>query len=248
MRRNTTWGATSALALALLAGAASAANAQPGMPMPETPPSTIRVSATGDARATPDRAWVDFGVETVATTAREAAEANAARMERVIAALVRAGVTRENIQTRDYNIYPDYQPDPRGTGEPRIRGYRATNTVSAQTDDVRRVGALIDAALGAEANRVNGVRFGLRDPARGRAQALQDAIRQGRAEAEAIAQGLGVRLGRVLDASTAYGGRPPVMPMYDRAMAVETAAAATPVEPGQQTVTATVTLVFAIEP
>lgn len=245
MRRTTTWGTTSVLALALL-GAAGEANAQPGMPM-TPPPSTIRVSATGDARATPDRAWVDFGVETEAATAREAAEANAAKMERVIAALQRAGVARENIQTRDYNIYPDYQPDPRGTGEPRIRGYRATNTVSAQTDDVRRVGALIDAALAAEANRVNGVRFGLRDPARARAEALQAAIRSGRAEAEAIAQGLGVRLGRVLDASTAYGATPPpVMPQFDRAMVMEAAAANTPVEPGRQTVTATVTLVFEI--
>jgi uncharacterized protein len=242
MRRTT----ITAGAAALLALAAGTAAAQPGMPMQPMTSPTIRVTATGDARTVPDRAFIDFGVETQAATARQAAEENAARMERVIAALVRAGVPRADIQTRDYNVFPVYAQQPRDEGEPRVTGYRVMNTVAVQTDEVRRVGALMDAALAAGANRVAGIRFGLRDPERARAEAIREALTRARAEAETIAQGLGVRLGRVLDASTT-STPPPFYPMLMAEQAADMRRMSTPVEPGQQTVNATVSVVFAIE-
>ncbi|HYJ78836.1 MAG TPA: SIMPL domain-containing protein [Longimicrobiaceae bacterium] len=234
--------AAAAMTAALLTMGAGAAVAQPAPRAPHT----IRVSATGESRATPDRAWVDVGVETEAATARAAAEENARKMEAVVAALLRAGVARDDVQTRDYNVFPVYEANPRGEGEPRLRGYRVANTVSARTDDVRRVGALIDAALAAGANRVNSVRFGLRDPDRARAEALGDALRRARAEATVIAAGLQVQLGNVLDASA--GDAPPPMPMAFRREAMAADMASTPIEPGQQTVTATVSVVYEISP
>lgn len=210
-------------------------------------PGTIRVSATGEARTPPDRAWADFGVETEAATAGQAAEQNARKMEAVIAALVRAGVPRENVRTSDFNVFPVHENLRDGsTGEPRIRGYRAANLVTAQTDDVRRVGPLVDAALAAGANRIQGVRFGMRDPDRARDAALRDALRRARAEAAVLAEGMGVQLGRVLDVSTAATPPMPYPVAYRMAAQMADAGAATPIEPGQQTVNATVTVVFEI--
>ncbi|HET6231483.1 MAG TPA: SIMPL domain-containing protein [Longimicrobiaceae bacterium] len=232
------------LPLAAVLAAAGAARAQ--MQQGPMAPATIRVSSSGEARATPDQAFVDFGMETVAPTAKAASDQNAARMARVIAALVAAGIARTDIQTRDYNVYPEYsQPGPAG-GDPAIRGYHVNNTVSVKTDRIAQVGALIDAALGAGANRVNGVRFGFRSPETLRAQALRQAIDRGRAEAQNIAAGLGVRLGPVLDASTSSEQRvyPPQPMMMARGAAAD--AVQTPVEPGEQTVGATISLVFAI--
>lgn len=207
---------------------------------------TIRVTATGEATAQPDRAYVDLGLETAAPTAKAAAEQNAATMERVIAALVRAGVPRTDIETRDYNVFPDYQPAPDGQGEPRIRGYRVTNVVSAKTDRVGEVGALLDAALGAGANRVHGVRFTLREPQAIRGRALQQAMERGRAEAELIARSMGVRLGILLDASTSTEPRPrPVYEMAAMRMSADMAAN-TPIQPGEQSVSATINLTYAI--
>lgn len=248
--------ATLATALALLAAAiplcaAPAAAQESVRPMTHTTtPGTLRVSATGESRAAPDRAWIDFGLETMAATAEAAGRENAQRMERVIAVLVRAGVPREQIQTRDYSVHPEYAPPPDArTEEPRIRGYRVTNTVSVTVDRVGEVGGLIDAALAAGANRVHGVRFGLRDPEAVRARALQEAVRRGRAEAETLAAALGVGLGRLLDASTmSEPYRPPVPMMMEMAASRAVADAATPVEPGEQTVAASVHLVYAIEP
>lgn len=233
----------------MLALAAALASATPGLaqlPTAQCPAErTIRVTGFGEVQARPDEAHVDFAVETLAPTARAASEENARTMERVIAALVRAGVPRGEIQTRGFSVFPEYFHRDRDT-VPQIRGYRVNNAVVLWTQALNRVGAFLDAALGAGANRVNGVRFAIRNADAVRAEAMRSAVHQARASAETMAASLGVRLGPVLDASTA--GQPP-RPVYDRAMmrvAEEAQAISTPIEPGEQTVTAAVSLVFAI--
>lgn len=230
--------------------AATSLAAQEARPVPSTAGSVIRVTATGEARVPPDRAWVDLGVETEAVTAREAAAENARRMEAIIAALVRAGVPRGDIETSGYNVFPDYAPPEPGreAETPRIRGYRVANTVTARTDDVQRVGAILDAALAAGGNRVNGIRFGLRDAAAARAEALRDALRRGRADAEVLAQGLNVQLGPVLEAGTTFagGGPRPVEMVMEASAARAQFDVPTPVLAGEQLVTATVLVVYAI--
>lgn len=209
---------------------------------------TIRVSGVGEVRAKPDEARIELAVETQAPTARAAGEENARIAERVIAALVRAGVPRGEIETRGYSLFPDYrEPRPDDT-DPVIRGYRAANMVSVRTERLDRVGALIDVALGAGANRLNGIGFGLRNDAAPRAAALREAVAEARRAAEVMAAALGVRLGPVLDASTGVDPRPPFpMPAYRMDMAVaQSASARTPIEPGEQTVAATASLVFAV--
>lgn len=236
------------MAAALAAGAVAlaaqtAAAQQPGAPMMRE--QSIRVTGTGEARAQPDQAIADFGVETQAATAQAAAAENAQRMEQVIVALVRAGVPRDRIETRDYNVFPDYDPQPRPDAtEPRVRGYRVMNTVMVTLDDITRVGAVIDAALAAGANRVNGVRFGLRDPQAFRQRAIDDAVRRARADAEALASALGLSLGQVREAYTADVGMP--QPVMMQRMEMADAAASTPISPGEQTVRATVVVIYAI--
>lgn len=209
----------------------------------------IVVSGMGDVDVAPDLAEISLAVETQEPTARAAGDANARALERVIRALVQSGVPREDIETRGYTIFPEHihRPD----AEPRIRGYRATNTVVVKTSKLDRVGALIDTALGAGANRVDGVSFSLRDPAVAQSAALKEAVERARRSAEAIADALGVRLGRVLQASSTAGHGPPI-PVMRRARAeamdmAPAAAVAPPIQPGQQTVTATVTVIYQIE-
>ena len=234
-------------AAAAVLGLSTDAAAQPQVPPPAPHPS-IRVTGTGEVRAAPDQAMADFAVETTAGNAQEAAAANAQLMERVIAALVRAGVPRDRIETRDYNVFPDYDQRPvEQGGEPRIQGYRVMNTVSATTYEIERVGGIIDAALGAGANRVHGVRFSLRDPSRFRQQAIAEATRRARADAEALANAMGVSLGMIREAATLdMGAGPPVM-MARQEMMMDAVAqsAPTPINPGEQIVRATVMIVYA---
>lgn len=234
------------VAMAMLASPAILHGQQPSPAEPG--PRTIRVIGTGEAKAAPDEAYLDFGVETAAPTAQAAAEQNAREMEQVIRALTAAGIARRDIETRNFSVFPDYAPPRPGTeGEPTVRGYRVTNIVTARTDRIAQVGSLVDAALRAGANRVHGVRFAIKNVAAVRAEAIRDAVAKGRADAAAIAGALGVRLGAVLDASTA-GGTPPVFAKGEVAQMRDMAgAAATPIEAGEQSVTASVTLVYAVE-
>jgi uncharacterized protein len=210
---------------------------------------TIRVAGVGEARAEPDLATVMFAVETTGATAQEAGRQNAERMDRVIQALMQQGIRREDIRTSGYSLFPEYAQQPRPSDEPpRIRGYRATNQVSVRTTDLERLGRLIDAGLEAGANRLAGVAFELRDARAAQALALQRAVEEARAAAETIAATLGVRLGPVLDASTsAEPPRPFPGPMAMRAEVAMDMAPVTPIEPGEQTVRAMASVVFAIE-
>jgi uncharacterized protein len=206
---------------------------------------TIRVTGMGEAHAQPDEARLMFAVETTGATAQAAGRENAQLMDRVIAALVAAGVPRGDIETRGYSLHPMYAHD-EGRREPRITGYRAANQVVLRTGEMDRVGTFIDAALGAGANRMDGIVFQLRNSAPTQAVALRSAVESARASAETIAAALGVQLGRVLDASTTSEPVRPYPAMAEVAMRMQADSAPTPIQPGEQTVRAQITLVFAI--
>lgn len=214
-------------------------------------PRTIRVAGVGQVSAEPDLATVQFAVETTGRTAQAAGQENATLMDRVIRALLAAGVTRDDIETSGYGIYPEYAEQTRSSdpmAPPQIRGYRAMNQVSVRTTDLERVGRLIDAGLDAGANRMNGVSFELRNSAAAETEALEEAVSEARRSAETIARTLGVRLGAVLDASTS--SQPP-QPMYrmvarEEAMAQAASAPATPIQAGEQTVYANASLIYEI--
>jgi hypothetical protein len=218
------------------------------------PPPVPWLTVQGDARvqAAPDEATVRLGVVAQAPTAG-AAQAEVNRVANaVLAAVGRLGVPRERIQTSELQLFPVYsqepQPVPERAGEPRITGYRATNAVSVRLDQLDKVGPVVDAGLGAGANQVEGVSFGLRSDLAARQQALREAAAEARQKAQALAAALGVELVELLEA--AEGGTQVVTPRFAMArMAADTLEMqATPVAPGQIAVDASVTLTFRIAP
>jgi uncharacterized protein len=235
--------------LALITGMAAAAQPRsvpaPRLPTNEPSVRTLRVEGLGEAKAEPDEGWIDLAVETRAPTAKAASEENARKMERVIAALTAAGIPRKEIDTRHYTVFPEYtQPEPRS--EPKLSGYRASNTLSVHVRELPRMGELIDRALAAGANRVDGVRFALSNEEAVRAEALRQAVVRARRTAEVLASALGVRLGPVLDAST-VAEVPLIYPARMKAEAApQGGGPTTPILPEEQTVTARVTIIYII--
>ena len=146
----------SALALSLPAGAALA---QGSMPVQAISGTRLDIVATGEVTRVPDVARINAGVVTQASSATAAIAQNAQRMERVIAALKRAGIAERDIQTSSINLNPEYryaenQP-------PVLTGYRASNEVTVRFRDIAETGA-IRAAQGAEgANQINGPMLGI---------------------------------------------------------------------------------------
>ncbi len=218
---------TSLGAVLLATAAAPAAPLAAQMPM-QPPPPAITVQGTAEVRVPSDRARLNFMVDTQARTARVAAEQNAERMERVVRAGRNGGGSTVTVETGGYDLHPVYTRPPRDEREvPTIEACRAVNRVRVRADDVARVGALIDVAIGAGANRISSLTF------------------EARAEASAVAGALGVPLGPPLEVNVGMDFTiPPPMPMMrDMAYTEAVQVAATP---GEQVVRANVSVRYRI--
>jgi uncharacterized protein YggE len=208
------------IALALQAGAGAPVSAQ------TLEGQTLTVSASAEVRAVPDVALVQLGVETQATTAQAAMADNSQRMERVVAALRGLGIPDTNLQTASINLMPIYRQD-RAEDPPVLVGYRAQNSLAARLTDLSKAGAVLDAAVTAGANQVQGISFQLSDEMPYRLEALTQAGQRAFRKAEALARGLNVKLGAV-DSAIESGYQ--VIPINERAGAADSS---TPVLPGQ---------------
>ena len=207
------------------------------------PPRTISMSGHGEMRAAPDLVTINAGVTSDAPTAQAALAANTGRMNAVFAALEKLGVARRNIQTVNFSVSPRYtNPSPGNDNTPRLSGYRVTNQVRLQLDDVAGLGKALDALVTAGANQINGIDFTIKNPGALLEQARAKAVADARARAQTYASAAGVTLGPILTISEGGGAGP--RPMY-RMMAME-AAAPVPVAAGEESVDADVTIVWEI--
>lgn len=207
----------------------------------------ITVGGNGVVSVAPDRAKLSLGVLTIAPNAKKAQQDNARVANNVINALVKSGVPRDQIETRDYTVWPEYRyPKPEENKPPEISAYRVSNTILVTVDDLARIGSIIDAAVMAGANQVQSIQFLKKDLGPAQREALQKACEEARLKAEAIAAALGVEITGVVsvqeDSAISY---PPVY----RSLGDEGAAGAarTPIQPGELQVNASVRVVFRIQ-
>lgn len=211
---------------------------------PTVGPGWIQVSGFGSVQVEPDRASVTFAVESRQRTAGEAAQANADAMDAVLVAIRGGGFEGLEIATHGYSLRPEYS-NRNNQNQREIVAYVALNNVRATVTDVNAVGRVIDAAIAAGANRVAGIGFSASDTEPARVEALAIAVRSARAEAQVIAESLGYRLGAPLEV-TGGASRPGPVPYQAEALSMR--AADTPIEAGDQTVSASVSIRFALGP
>jgi uncharacterized protein YggE len=215
-----------------LLAAAVAGVAQPHLGRAaDTPPAgrSITVNGTGSVTTVPDRATFSFGADARAATAKAAiSQANDAA-DAVVAALKKAGVAAADLQTSQISLDPQTTDD--GT---RVTGYVASSSVTATTS-VANAGSLVDAAVGAGATSVSGPSLSRADTDALYADALTQAVADARTKAQALAAASGLTLGTVR--SVIEGGSAMPMPL-----GISTGAAK--IEPGTQTIEASVTVTF----
>jgi uncharacterized protein YggE len=208
----------------------------------QVPPPAISVTGEATVSAAPDQAQVDGGVSSDAKTAREASDANNTAMAKVLLALKGAGIEEKDFQTARLSLQPKYAPD--RAGPSTVVGYRASNRVTIKVRDVTKVASVIDLLVGAGANEIGGINFvvtqasKLLDDARG--QAIADARRK----AEIYAKAAGITLGAPLDISEQGSAAP----MFRAGKVVAGGmAAAAPVAQGEETLSVTVSVSWAIK-
>lgn len=206
--------------------------------------SVITVSGEGVIEVAPDTATISLGVQRQAATTEAAVKAHAVAMNAVIEALKQAGVKDEGIKTTSFNVEPLYDYSVSGK-PPALIGYRVTNMVNCESQDLQHLGQLIDAAVAAGANQVNGISFTVKDVAALRATVIEKAVRDARGKAEAAAKAAGVEIRRIRSISLESPFEPPVYRL-DYRKNEAAGGAVTPIEPGTQSVRVSVNIVFEI--
>ena len=208
----------------------------------------IHAYGSGNIIGTPDRAQVTFSVETENVDVKFAQRANAVQMTKVIDALVSAGLPKDALKTTGYNIYPVYDDYSKTPLEQKIRTYRVTNTLTVTLHDVSRTGEVIDIAVANGINQASSIQFMLSDEQAQvlRTEALKKAVSRARADADTVAGALGTAIIGVQSVDISGGYAPVLFENYNAVDALTKSAAPTPIQPGDVTVTAQVSITYSI--
>lgn len=217
--------------------------------------SGIWVTGRGKATLEPDLAVLSLGVETRADTVEVARAEAAAAMVGIRDALKERGIADRDIQTRYFNIYPEYTyqeiyEDSLRYNKQVLTGYRVSNSVTIKVRDLDILGVAIDevVAAGGDATRINGIQFTIEDASAAQTQAREEAVLDALAKADQFANLTGVTRGSLLFITEAGGSVPVVYDYGVRAEGAFTAdSAPTPISTGELEVQASVQAVFAIE-
>ena len=211
----------------------------------QNPPPAISVSGEAAVSAAPDLAQVEGGVTSEAKSAREASEANNAAMGKVLLALKGAGIEEKDYQTSRLSLQPQYAPATPNRNTPQISGYRASNRVAIKVRDIAKVASVIDTLVGAGANEIGGINFVVTQASKALDEARAKAIADARRKAEIYAKAAGVMLGEPLSITEEGAAAPPIFRSKMAApMAVN---APTPIAPGEEMLSITVNVTWAIK-
>ena len=207
----------------------------------------IQTTGTGNVIGTPDRAQVTFSVQTENTDVRAAQAENANRMAKVHDALIATGIPRDALKTTGYNIYPVYE-DSNGILKPKIRTYRVTNSLTVTLHNVSKTGEVIDTAVANGINQADSIRFMLSDEQAQvlRTEALKEAVTRARSDADTISAAMGTSITGVQRAETGSSYSPVYFQNYAMDATAPRASAETPIQAGDITVSASVTISYTI--
>ncbi len=252
---NKTWFAAGACALALasLPVMGAAASTRPATPplQAENPPATlpaprrtISVVGVGRASAIPDIARVTVGVDVVNPSLSKALTEVNRKTSDVIALLKKEGIEDKDIRTVDFNVFPQQAYGPSGPGP--ITGYRVSNSVRVTIRDLAKAGAILEQAVNAGANTVQGLTFTIDDPKPVETEARVGAIQDARFKADALAQEAGATVGQVINITEvpASGAFPLNQPA---AMQATGGGGGVEIAPGMQDVSVQVQVTYELE-
>lgn len=224
----------------------SQASAQPSI---ATAPQVI-TTGRGEVDLKPDRARLEFSVETRAASAAATAADNSRRQRAVLDTLLRLGVSAEQLKTSNLQVSPDMVYPGQGQ-PPKVSGYVARNTVRVEVLKLEQAGLLVDAALAKGATGIMGLEFYSSMAADARREALAKAVGAARLDAEAMARAAGYQLGALIEISAGGQSESPVFMGMDMArtkgMSLAQAPSPTPVNPGELKILEIVTVRWGVK-
>jgi hypothetical protein len=166
----------------------------------EAPARQITVNGIGQVYVTPDIAYINVGVRSLAETVTAALEQNNAQARTIKDALIAQGVEEKDIQTSSFNVYP--QPEYDFQGQITRNMYAVENTVFLTVRNLQNLSKLLDVVVESGANNIYGINFDLQDKSEAQKTAQQMAVDAGKAKAQELADMAGVKLGKLVSISS----------------------------------------------
>lgn len=165
-------------------------------PAPSAREPELATSGRGETRLAPDYAYVTIGVTNQAQNAVDAASENARRFESILGALHSFGLNDRQLLSSRYNLTQNFEYPK--NGQPKPSGFVARSTIRAEVRRLEDLGKVIDASIAGGATEVSGVQFLASNTDEARRTAMTEAVRQARADADAMARAAGGTLGRLI--------------------------------------------------
>ncbi len=207
--------------------------------------SELSVVGEGKVDVVPDTAYVDVGlfvenIQTADLAQKQITEKN----NELIKAMKELGVADSDMKTSNFSVNPNYVYD---GGRNRATGYNGNVTLTVKTKDTSLAARIMETATKVGANQIQGTRFTVDEPEKYREEARDKAIANAKEQAEKLASSLGISLGQITNIVESSPGMVSPYMYADKAMAQGMGggnAASPELQPGQQTITSTVTLYF----
>ncbi|WP_414731627.1 SIMPL domain-containing protein [Williamsia sp.] len=225
----------------LMLGLAACGDDKPSDPVNQR---SVTVVGSGEVKGAPDTLRVDIGVEATGDDVSSAINAANSQITAVTDAVVNAGVPREDVQTQQVTVSPDFT-NPAPGGSSQISGYRATNSIRVNIHELAKGSDVLKVAVeaGGDAVRISNVSFVIEDDSQLVSNAREEAFNDARGRAEQYANLSGDDLGAVLTIDETTSGQAVQASEQQRSMLDSSV----PLEPGQQTVSFSVTVKFQLK-
>jgi len=234
------WLASAILVALMAVGGVAVLTHRPPVDAAASPSTLVTVVGSATTPVTPSTAEVNLGVTASASSAASAMSEVSRKVSAVFQGLTAAGVPASDIETGQLSLFPQYAPGSVG----RIAGYQASENLRVVITQLARVGSLIDTAVAAGANQVEGVSFLPAHPHQVAEAAYQRALADAKSQAQMLAQAEQDHVLGVVSIDTTQSAVPR-SPMFAQP-APRTVAV--PIYPGQQREVTTVTVRFRIGP
>ncbi len=193
----------------------------------------LTISTNAEKKVAPDIASISAGIVTISPVAKDALRDNSKKMQKVIDALIKAGVKNKDIQTSSMNINPNYVH--RKNLGPKVTGYTINNTVSVRLRDMEKIGDTIDALVSQGVNDLSGPHFSVEKPDELIDQARTEALKKAQKRAKLYADAAGLKVKKIISLSEHVRRNSPVHKrmMMRSSMEMSASSAPTPIKAGQ---------------
>ena len=210
---------------------------------------TLTVNGRAVLQRPANIATLSVGVTTSADTAESALTDNSQKMQSIVSSLLDTHLTKEEMQTGQFNITPLYTPYPKNPApdfKQTIIGYEVTNMLSIRTDKIKEIGNFIDIATKSGANKIENVQFSLNDERSAWDEVIELATKNAISDATTMSSAANVKLLRVTSISLDDSRITPPRPL-NATLFKSAALADTIIEPGQTEISANVHLTYEID-